>query len=110
MTKLYSNFTPRGNKYLPEATEGAVVYSESSTFIKKYLIEDFNECFFNLPEEVVIEHYRSLLTSYLGDETATMIGVDHVRDLHRLGYLPIRIKALPEGSYCPMGVPFADNY
>lgn len=104
MTKLYSNFTPRGNKYLPEATEGAVVFG-IQYFIKRYLIKDFNECFFNLPEEEVVEHYRSLLTSYLGKETADMIGVDHVRDLHRLGYLPIRIKALPEGSYCPMGVP-----
>lgn len=104
MTKLYSNFTPRGNKYLPEATEGAVVFG-IQYFIKKYLVKDFNECFFNLPEEVVVEHYRSLLTSYLGNETATMIGVGHIRDLHRLGYLPIKIKALPEGAYCPMGVP-----
>lgn len=104
MTKLYSNLTPRGKKYLPEATEGAVVFG-IQYYIKKYLIKDFNECFFNLPEEVVVEHYRSLLTSYLGKETADMIGVDHIQDLHRLGYLPIRIKALPEGTYCPIGVP-----
>ena len=104
MTKLYSNFTPRGNKYLPEATEGAVVFG-IQYYIKKYLIHDFNKYFFNIPEEEVVEHYRSLLTSYLGEEVAGMIGIDHVRDLHKLGYLPIRIKALPEGSYCPMGVP-----
>lgn len=104
MTKLYSNFTPRGNKYLPEATEGAVVFG-IQYFIKKYLIQCFNEGFFNLPEEVVVEDYKSFLNSYLGKETANMIGVDHVVGLHRLGYLPIRIKALPEGSYCQTGVP-----
>lgn len=104
MTKLYSNFTPRGNKYLPEATEGAVVFG-IQYYIKKYLIKDFNEQFFNLPENVAVESYRSLLESYLGEEVAGKIGIDHVRDLHRLGYLPIRIKALSEGCYCPIGVP-----
>ena len=33
------------------------------------------------------------------------MGVDHIIALHKLGYLPIRIKALPEGSYCPIGCP-----
>lgn len=104
MTKLYSNITPRGNKYLPDATEGAVVFG-IQYFIKKYLIEDFNNNFFNLPEDTVKKQYNDLLVSYLGEETAQMIGTDHIVELHRLGYLPIKIKALPEGSYCPMGVP-----
>jgi nicotinamide phosphoribosyltransferase len=30
---------------------------------------------------------------------------DHIRELHRTGYLPIRIKALREGSFVPVGVP-----
>lgn len=37
MTQLFSNFTPRGNKYLPEANEGVVVFG-IQYFIKKYLI------------------------------------------------------------------------
>lgn len=104
MTKLYSNITPRGNKYLPEATYGAVVFG-IQYFIKKYLIESFNNGFFNVPEDIVVEQYENLLKTYLGEETANMIGTDHIRELHKLGYLPIKIKALPEGSYCPMGVP-----
>lgn len=104
MTKLYSNITPRGNKYLPDATYGAVVFG-IQYFIKKYLIEDFNTNFFNLPEDTIVEQYRSLLTSYLGEDMAKMVGTDHIVELHRLGYLPIKIKALPEGTYCPMGVP-----
>lgn len=31
--------------------------------------------------------------------------MDHIRELHALGYLPIRILALPEGSLVPIGVP-----
>lgn len=104
MTKLYSNITPRGNKYLPDATEGAVVFG-IQYFIKKYLIEDFNNNFFNLPEDTIKKQYEDLLVSYLGEDTAKMVGTDHIVELHRLGYLPIKIKALPEGVYCPMGVP-----
>lgn len=29
----------------------------------------------------------------------------HIEELHDLGYLPIRIKALPEGTLCPIRVP-----
>lgn len=31
-------------------------------------------------------------------------GTKHIEELHDLGYLPIRIKALPEGTLCPIRV------
>lgn len=34
-----------------------------------------------------------------------LVPVDHLERLHELGYLPIRIKALPEGMNVPIGVP-----
>ena len=104
MTQLFSNFTPRGNKYFPEATEGVVVFGVQY-FVKKYLIDAFNNFFFNLTEDQVRCTYASLLDSFLGKVTAAKIGTDHIVALHRLGYLPIRIKALPEGTYCPIGCP-----
>ncbi len=33
------------------------------------------------------------------------VPVDHIEALHDLGYLPLRIKALPEGSRVNMRVP-----
>lgn len=33
------------------------------------------------------------------------IPMDHVEALHDLGYLPLEIRALPEGSRAPMKVP-----
>lgn len=104
MTQLFSNFTPRGNKYLPEATEGVVVFG-IQYFIKKYLINTFNNFFFNLDEDTVRKTYTDLTTSFLGEAVAKKVGVDHIIALHKLGYLPIRIKALPEGVYCPIGCP-----
>lgn len=104
MTKLYSNFTPRTNKHFPEATQGAVVFG-IQYFIKKYLVDEFNKNFFNRPKDVVVKEYRDLLVGFLGKEMADRIGTDHIAELHDLGYLPIKIKALPEGTYCPFGVP-----
>ena len=64
MTQLFSNFTPRGNKYFPEATEGVVVFG-IQYFVKKYLIDAFNNFFFNLTEDQVRCTYASLLDSFL---------------------------------------------
>ena len=104
MTKLYSNFTPRTNKHFPDATEGAVVFG-IQYFIKKYLVDEFNKNFFNRPKDVVVQEYSDLLVGFLGKEMAERIGTGHIAELHDLGYLPIEIKALPEGFYCPLGVP-----
>lgn len=104
MTKLYSNFTPRSNKHFPQATHGAVVFG-IQYFIKKYLIDEFNNNFFSRYKKDVVAEYRNLLEGFLGKEVADSIGTSHIEELHDLGYLPIKIKALPEGTYCPIGVP-----
>lgn len=80
---VYSNWTPRSCHYYPEASEGAVVFG-IQYFIKEYLMKQFQENFFNKPNNV---------------------GTKHIEELHDLGYLPIRIKALPEGTLCPIRVP-----
>lgn len=104
MTKLYSNFTPRSNKHFQDADRGAVVFG-IQYFVKKYLIDEFNKNFFNRPKEEVDNEYRELLEGFLGKSVADKIGTDHIAALHDLGYLPIRLKALEEGAYCPLGVP-----
>lgn len=96
---VYSNFTPRSNKFFPEAKDGAVVFG-LQYLIKKYLIDDFNENFFNRPKEEVIDEYVNRLKYFTGNED-----YEHIAALHDLGYLPIEIKALPEGSVCPIRCP-----
>lgn len=98
---VYSNWTPRSNEYFKEAKDGCVVFG-IQYFIKKYLIEYFNKHFFNLDEEYAVESFRRRIDTFLGENN---VGTEHIRELHRLGYLPVRIKALPEGSICPIRVP-----
>ena len=98
---VYSNWTPRSNEYLPEAKDGAVVFG-IQYFIKKYLIDNFNRHFFNKPEDDAVTSFKRRVDTFLGKNE---VGDEHIRELHRLGYLPIRMKALPEGSVCPIRVP-----
>lgn len=98
---VYSNWTPRSNKYFPEAIDGAVVFG-LQYFIKKYLIEKFNKDFFELSEEEAVATFKRRIDTFLGEN---QVGTEHIRALHKLGYLPVRIKSLPEGSICPIRVP-----
>lgn len=97
---IYSNFTPRSNKYFPRADK--VVMFGLQGFIKKYLIDFFNENFFNRPKGDIVEEYSRIVKYTLGVENPD---TSHIEDLHDLGYLPIKIKALKEGTLVPIKVP-----
>lgn len=101
---VYATFIPRTNQWYSEAFEGTVVFG-IQYFIKKYLIEEFNKNFFSLPEEDVLNAYDRRIKTFLGEEAFDKIGHEHIKELHQLGYLPIEIRALPEGVLCPLGVP-----
>lgn len=100
VTHVYSNFTNRNGKYSNTGMD-KVVFVGLQYFIKEILIDQWNETFFNLPKKVVVDEYQRVIGSMLGKEVPT----DHIADLHDLGYLPISIKALPEGSLVPYQVP-----
>jgi nicotinamide phosphoribosyltransferase len=97
--KIYSTFTPRASRI-----EGIneVVFFGLQGFIKDYLIDYFNENFFNKDKKEVIDDYRDTIKYTLGEDCAD---TSHIEKLHDLGYLPIQIKALKEGTLVPMKVP-----
>ena len=97
-TLVYSNLTPRRSRMAIDQ----MVFFGLQYFIQRYLISCFNEDFFAQPRDWVIDSYRRRVRGALG---ADLPSYDHVADLHELGYLPIRIKALPEGTLVPMRVP-----
>lgn len=99
-TKVYSTLTPRSNKYAPWSDE--IVFFGLQYFIKEYLIERFNKDFFNQPLEQVLITYEQFVKNTLGKEK---VHTKHVEQLHKLGYLPIKIEALPEGTLAPMRCP-----
>jgi len=96
---VYSNFTPRQSR-----VDGVnhIIFFGLQYFIKEYLIDRWNEGFFEVPKDVVMKAYKRRMDNYLGKDA---IPCEHVEELHDLGYLPIRIKALPEGMLVPIGVP-----
>lgn len=98
-TLVYSNLTPRKAR---NSEVNEIVFFGLQYFIKEYLIHQFNEDFFKRPKAEVIKEYARRMDTYLGKDSITY---QHIADLHDLGYLPLEIKALPEGSLVPMRVP-----
>lgn len=102
--KVYSNFTPRSDR-LYGATkffDGNVVNIGVEAMCKWLLQETFNEGFFCIPKEEAVRAYKRRMDNALGPDA---IDVSHIEALHDLGYLPLRVKALPEGARSPMKVP-----
>lgn len=79
-----------------------MVFWGMTAFRKRYLDEYFNDYFFHLSEEEVIEQYCDTMDTQIGKGN---YDTEHIIQLHRLGYLPLEILALPEGTLVPMGVP-----
>lgn len=103
-TLVYSNWTPRKSR-LEGVNE--VVFFGLQYFIKKYILEDFETHFFRQPKEKVVAQYERRINNYLGEN---QVGSKHIADLHDLGYIPMVIKALPEGAIVPMKVPMFTMY
>lgn len=103
-TLVYSNWTPRKSR-IEEIEE--VVFFGLQYFIKKYILEDFENYFFKQPKDKVIREYSRRINNYLGEN---QVGTKHIEDLHDLGYIPMVFKALPEGAAAPVRVPMFTMY
>lgn len=103
-TKVYSNFTPRSNHLAKVGPhhDDKVVFFGLQGWIKWFLKDIWNREFFHQPKKEVVERYRRRMDTALGPGA---IPVDHIAALHDLGFLPLKIKALPEGSRVNMRVP-----
>lgn len=91
-TMIYSNLTPRKSR-IP-GVDTVVVFGIQH-FIHEYLLGKFKENFFDKPWGGVEEEYKYAVNT----------DTKHIKKLHDLGYLPLEIKALPEGTLCPIRVP-----
>ncbi|MEK0214371.1 nicotinate phosphoribosyltransferase [Acinetobacter junii] len=101
---VYANFTPRSSrlaKMLPDFDD-KIVFFGLQGFIKHFLIETWNEGFFNQPKAKVVAAYKRRMDNSLGEGA---VPVEHIEALHDLGYLPLKIKALEEGSRVNIKVP-----
>jgi nicotinamide phosphoribosyltransferase len=101
---VYSNFTPRSSR-----VEGVnhMVFFGLQYLVKEYLVRQFNNEFFMRPKNQVVAQYKHFMDHTLGKDS---INVEHIAQLHDLGYLPIKIKAVPEGTCVPLGTPAMTLY
>lgn len=101
---VFSNFTARSDRLAKKSSmyDGKVVFFGLQYFIKYFLIEVWNREFFYKDKAQVASKYKRRLDNYLG---ADAVPVDHIEDLHDLGYLPLEIRALPECAAVNIKVP-----
>jgi nicotinamide phosphoribosyltransferase len=98
-TLVYSNFTPRSNKYAPKGCDKVVSFGQQ--LIMKQLHNTFENEFFSRPKDEVCGEMKRELSMYLN----TDYDVSHFEALHDLGYLPISVKIIEEGVLVPIKVP-----
>lgn len=101
MSYLTSYFIPRKSR----TDEDFLIMFGLQYYIKKYLIDDWNENFFSIPFEEAIQPYKYTMQCLLGTRFAD---VKRFKSLHKLGYLPLRIRAVPEGTIVPIQVPMIE--
>lgn len=99
MTKSVSYFTPRSSRV--NRWNGVVNFGIQA-FCKTWLIDYFNENFFNKTEEEVVAEYARVMDNTFGKG---LCDYEKIKKLHRLGYLPIEVVSLPEGMIVPIHCP-----
>lgn len=102
--KVYSNFTPRSLAHLHVPYEYGttqVVWFGLQAFLND-LQSIWQETFFDRPKAEVVAEFVELVGPFCGPRGFNQSRIEW---LHDLGYLPIEIKSLPEGTLVPAGVP-----
>lgn len=97
-TRLYGTWIPRSLKHAPKGITKVVSMGQQLT--ARWLHDEFQENFFKLPFEQAMSFIKDMKL-YLGQEYDGR----HFEALHQLGYLPIKIKSLPEGIETNPNIP-----
>lgn len=103
ITHFTSYLTPRGSRF--KNIDKMVVFGVAN-FVNEILYKDFNENFFGKHWLDIYEDLIEVLHDGLHYSLPTIKETElKIKKLHELGYLPIELNGLPEGTLCPMGVP-----
>ena len=99
LTKMVSYYTPRMTRL--DDTDKVAMFGLQA-FINEYLIHAFDKFFFTVPFHHVIAEYKRVLNSTINTDG---VGEKRLKALHDLGYLPLEIRAVPEGARTNIKVP-----
>lgn len=101
---VYSNLTPRSDRiYKRNATKyynGKLVLVGCQGALIE-MVENWDK-FFKMDKGIAIARFKLLCDNYLG---VNIVSTDELSKLHDLGFLPLEIKTLDEGTQVPMGIP-----
>lgn len=100
ISMVYSNFTPR-RSMIPNTPK--MVFFGLQAFLMK-LTKRFADDFFGLDRDIAVGEFVEQYTEFFA-APPDPICVERVSQLWDLGYLPLCVKALPEGSAVPHGIP-----
>lgn len=98
--EIYSNFTPRSTR-----TNSKKVVVAGIQMVLQDIHENWKKNFFDLTEEEILEkltEYKEFMDSTIYPGAVT---TKHIMDVWKLGYLPLEIIAIPEGTLVPVGIP-----
>lgn len=101
--RIYSNLTIRFDKYLAETLgdhydHTYVAFGLQWVIARLHMMAENG--FFKRPWDEVKEEMLAVNVPYIGNSK-----IDQFEALHKLGYLPILVKGLPEGTVAPVGTP-----
>ena len=103
LRELTSYLTPRGSRL---KNINKVVMFGLSAYVHSYVVENFNKNFFNRPWWDTCNEVKEVLKEGLGySDEMIFKTLENLHALHELGYLPVEINAVAEGTLVPMGVP-----
>lgn len=100
-TLMSSNNTPRSNKNTNCPNNGELVVFGQQMLVRK-MKKDWDVNFFQRPIEEIDKFGEDLTKMLMLSEP---YDTTHFKELHELGYLPIRIKSMVEGSVVPYKIP-----
>lgn len=103
-TQVYSNTTARSDKRFganPKYHDGKIVlFGVFGAW--KDIVEIYDEEFFKKSKEEAVKNFANRIVPFIG---TSKVETSHIEALHDLGYLPLRLKTLPEGSRVNMRIP-----
>ena len=120
ITGTYLNLTPRSIRHFKKLIPAQFKYDNKIVAVGMQMaiqdiVDTFTDEFFSKPLEQTLEIYTDTIRPFIGfDEDSETKIVAEITKLHNLGYLPLEIKALPEGSLVPgqtpvMTIKFSEN-
>jgi len=101
---IYETWTPRMSRL--EGLSHVVFWGLQGALYE--ITNSFDSYFFAKPVEEVVFEYEEAIKEVFATTNPHFVEThnsEHIRALHSLGYLPIKIHALEEGTLVPIGVP-----